>query len=30
MRQIRKNYSADFKAQVTIAATREDATIAEL
>mgnify|MGYP001047810478 CR=1 FL=1 len=30
MGQIRKNYSADFKAQVALAAIREDATIAEL
>lgn len=30
MVQIRKNHSADFKAQVALAAIREDATIGEL
>ena len=30
MGQIPKNHSADFKAQVALAAIREDATIAEL
>ena len=30
MGQIRKNHSADFKAQVALSAIREDATIAEL
>jgi len=30
MGQIRKNYSADFKAQVALASIREDATLAEL
>ncbi len=30
MGQIRKNHSADFKAQVALASIREDATIAEL
>jgi len=30
MGQIRKNHSADFKAQVALASIREDATLAEL